>query len=367
LNILYVAEGYSAHDYRFVADLRTGGAVSFLPMSPRRLDGRPVPQNVRVLDWVGTRRPFAGFSAYLARAAGLKNLLRRHRPDVILAGPVQTSAFLTALAGGAPLVTMSWGTDLLVDAHRNPVQRAITRWTLRHSAAGFGDCKAVRQAFAYWGMPSSSVVTFPWGITVEDFTKRPAADIRQRLGWEGNTVLICNRSWEPVYAVDVLIKAFAELRSKWPETRLLLVGDGSQKPAIEAMIVRYGLDEYVHRAGRVPNGQMPDYLHAADLYVSPALSDGTSVSLLEAMASGLPVIVTEGYGNVEWVRPGINGWRAIPGDTESMLSNLTAAVAAPLTQRHDMGAANLALVQCRANWSKNFPQLLSLLERVARC
>jgi glycosyltransferase involved in cell wall biosynthesis len=298
--------------------------------------------------------------------AQLPDLLRRLHPNAILAGPVQTSAFLIALGGGTPLVTMSWGTDLLVNAHRNLAMRYITRWTVRHSAAGFGDCQAVRNAFGYWGLQSSRVITFPWGIIIDDFVNRPPSQIRRRLGWSNNTVLVCNRSWEPVYAIPVLIQAFSELMQIRPESRLLLVGNGSQEPAIEAMIAQYRLNEYIHRPGRVVNLDMPDYLHAADFYVSPALSDGTSVSLLEAMACGLPVIVTEGYGNGEWVQPNINGWRAMAGDAKSLTVNLVAAVSVPPSQRQQMGAANRSVVQSRANWAKNFPQLLDLLERVAR-
>ena len=60
--------------------------------------------------------------------------------------------------------------------------------------------------------------------------------------------------------------------------------------------------------------RLPDYFRAADLYVSCSLSDGSSVSLFEAMATGLPVVVTEAPGNHEWVLTSDNGWLAAPGD-----------------------------------------------------
>ena len=74
------------------------------------------------------------------------------------------------------------------------------------------------------------------------------------------------------------------------------------------LIHQLGLASFIHAPGRVNNDLLPQYLCLANLYLSSALSDGTSVSLLEAMACGLPVVVTKGYGNLEWVTPQQNGW-----------------------------------------------------------
>ena len=68
------------------------------------------------------------------------------QPDVVIAGPVQSGSYLAALAGAKPLVTVSWGTDLLVDADATDESRAITRYALDNSSAVFGDCLAVREA-----------------------------------------------------------------------------------------------------------------------------------------------------------------------------------------------------------------------------
>jgi len=370
LRLLYFSHSYTTHDRRFLqAFVGAGYDVSYLRLTAGRLDQRALPDGVRLLSWVGDRRPLRTLPDYLARYFALRHLLAGEHPQVVLAGPVQTAAFLVALTGYNPLVAMSWGSDMLVDAHRNVWLRAVTRYTLHRAAGALGDCRAVREQLrAFSALSAAQIVTFPWGI--EDFSRlvrRPAAlSLRQRLGWTDNPVLLSTRTWEPVYAVDVLVRAFAALLRMYPEARLLLLGDGSQAEEVHQLINRLHLAEYIHVPGRISNASLPDYFCAADLYVSSALSDGTSISLLEAMACGLPVVVTNGFGNLEWVQPGKNGWLAAPGDVAALADTLSRALASDAEQLWRMRRANIALVHEKADWQKNFPQLLQLLQQVAR-
>lgn len=302
---------------------------------------------------------------FVARYVQLMGILRRLRPDVVLAGPIQTSAFLVALTGWRRLVTMSWGSDLLVHAHRNSRMHAITRWTLRRSAAGFGDCQAVRDAFARFGVRPERIVTFPWGIDPKAFARGQASPVRARLGWLENPVLICTRSWEPGYDVDLLVKAFSLVHKQRPDARLILVGDGPHKPTIDELIDGFALNEVIHRPGRVPNKDQASYYHAADIYLSPVPSDGTSISLLEAMASELPVVVTSCEGNKEWVEHGVNGWLVSPGDLQGFAASMTSAIDAPAGDLRKMGEANAQIIHSRACWAENVPALLELLRRVS--
>jgi glycosyltransferase involved in cell wall biosynthesis len=130
------------------------------------------------------------------------------------------------------------------------------------------------------------------------------------------------------------------------------------------LIHQLGLANFIHTPGRVNNDLLPQYLRLANLYVSAALSDGTSVSLLEAMACALPVIVTKGYGNLEWVTPQQNGWLAEPGSPEILAKTLDEALSNP-ARLGVLGSANRSAVLDRADWKRNFPKLLTLLEKLS--
>jgi glycosyltransferase involved in cell wall biosynthesis len=367
VKVLYLSRAYSTHDRRFLsAFVDAGFATAHLPLVGDALDRRPLPAGVEALRWVGDSRALHGFTDYLVRLVALRRLLAIHKPHVVVAGPVQSGAFLVALSGYRPLVTMSWGSDMLVDAQRSRWLKTVTRFALRRSSGFIGDCRAVRDAIAaFTPVTDERGVFVPWGIDAERFSPGPSRlELRQELGWGNDPVLICTRSWEPIYAIDVLIRAFARVRVTHPRARLLLIGSGSQASSINSLIASLGLGASVHAAGRVDNDLLPDYFRLSDVYVSAALSDGTSISLLEAMACGLPVVVTEGYGNLEWVASGINGWLAKPGDEHSLARELNTALSCSNCYT-TISRINIDIVLAKAHWKQNAMELSSLLQRVA--
>lgn len=366
LSLLYVSQAHTTHDRRFLgAFAEAGYRTTHWTLTAASCDARPLPPGVRQLAW---RHPRAGaWGQGLAAFLALRAALREVRPDVVLAGPVPSAALLVALAGFRPLVSMSWGSDLLVTAVHERRAALAARFALRRSAAAFGDCRAVHERFrALSALPEDRILTFPWGIDLARFDPRPSAlDLRQRLGWGTQPVLLCTRTWEPVYAVDAVVRAFARVLERHPGARLILTGDGSQAPLIRQLIDTLGVAHAVHAPGRIGYDAIAEYYRVADVYVSAALSDGTSISLLEAMACGLPVVVTAAHGNLEWVEEGVNGWLVKPGDADALAGALDAALSCP-DRGLSMGRANRAVAEARADWSRNIPRLTGLLSAVAR-
>lgn len=337
-----------------------------MPFLEETLDARPLPEGVLGASLANLPAGRGAPAPRRSRRDRLIELLSHERPDIVIAGPVQSGAFLAARARAKPLVTVSWGTDLLVNADASARSRFITRYTLDKSAAVFGDCRAVRDAVhRHSSLPDDRIVTFPWGVDLSRFSPGPSQlTVRSDLGWMDNEVFISTRSWEPVYAVDVLIRAFGQVRQRLPSARLLLLGDGSLDRQLRLLITELGLEDFIHAPGRASYDLLPDYFRSADAYVSAALSDGTSISLIEAMACGLPVVVSNSFGNLEWVREGVNGALAPPGDIES----LAAAMVSVVSHRHKSAVireANIATARHRANWDANFPELVTLVERLA--
>jgi glycosyltransferase involved in cell wall biosynthesis len=368
MNLLYLSRGYTTHDRRFLqAFAEAGHQVSYLRLMDERLDVRALPHGVTQISWVGDVRPLKTPLDYYVRYMALRRILAEVRPQVVLAGPVQTCAFLVALTGYDPLVTMSWGSDLLVEADRNLWTRAITKFTLRHSQGALGDCQVVRDKIhGFSPLTDDRIVTFPWGIDLRHFSPHPSSlSLRRDLGWIENPIIISTRTWEPSYAIDILLRAFASVHKQQPEARLLLLGDGSHGPVIQCLISELNLLGLVYTPGRIPYDLLPDYFCLANIYVSSAPSDGTSVSLLEAMACGLPVVVSNSHGNLEWVESGKNGWLFTAGDPIALAEALISALA-DLKHLESMKQANIKMTHIQTDWNKNFPRLLELLERVAK-
>jgi len=371
MRILYFSRDYTTHDRRFLAALaQTEHKIYYLRLEQRgqQLEDRPLPPQVEIVRWAGGRRP-ARWQDGPRLLRDLKRVIGEIKPDLVQAGPLQTCALLAALAGFQPLVSVSWGSDLLLEADRNAWNRWATRFTLRRSAAMVGDCNPVRQKAIAYGMPDAHIVTFPWGVDLQHFSPEGASDAQRRaiftkappsLGAEP-FVLLSTRGWEPVYGVDVIAKGFALAARQHSELQLLMLAGGSQAGLLRQIFQQEGVSNQVHFPGQVNQAELPNYYRSADLYVSASHSDGTSISLLEAMACGTPALVSDIPGNREWVQPGVQGWWFPDGDAQELAQGILQAIQ-QRTRLAEMGCAARRLAEEKANWEKNFPQLLKAYE-----
>ena len=360
MRILYFSKDYTTHDYRFLSALaKTEHHIGFLRLERGKqvLEKRSLPREIEIIPWAGGKRSQRIIDIpNLLRS--LKRVIKKFHPDIIQAGPVQRTAFLVALTGFEPLLTMSWGYDLLVDANRNRLWQWITSYTLKRSAVLVGDCETIRRRAVSFGMRPDRIITFPWGADINRYSPGDDGGLRKQLGWGDDVfVLLSTRSWEPIYGVVDLVKAFIFAAQKRPELRLLLLGGGSEDIEIHRLINSAGVGDKVKYAGLISQEELPRYYRAADIYVSASYSDGTSISLLEALATGLPAIVSDIPGNREWITPGQEGWLFSVGDPETLVNAIVYAND-HRSQLLTMGRKARLLAEQRGNWEENFPKLL---------
>jgi glycosyltransferase involved in cell wall biosynthesis len=356
--IIYFSRDYTTHDYRFLSALaNTQYEVFYLRLERRKaqFEDRPLPSGIRQISWVGGKKASKVYDGPNL-LVDLRRVIRSLNPDLIHAGPLQRSAFLVALLGFKPLISMSWGYDLLQDVNRNMLWRRATQFTLRRSAIMVGDCNTIRQKAIQLGMPDDKIVTFPWGVDLNSFTP---GEYPPDQG--DKFTILSTRGWEPIYGVDVLAKAFVKAANQYQELRLILLGNGSQANYLRNIFTRGGVMDRVLLPGQVTQADLPHYYNMVDLYVSASHIDGSSVSLMEALACGRPVVVSDIPGNREWVESGVNGWWFEDGQVDDLAMKLLQV----LDQRQqliEMSRAARKLAEERADWGKNFPNLLNAYE-----
>ncbi len=297
----------------------------------------------------GALARWAGASARLEAGAADGQTGRRSRR-------VDPDGGLPDGAGGFPAAGEHVvGLGSFKDSERNAWWRWATRYTLARTSVLVGDCKAVRDKAVSFGFPDERIVTFPWGVDLEQFCPGPG-ESRLR-GGEDTFVILSLRSWEPIYGVDVLVRAFIRAAREQPALRLLLLGSGSQAGLIRRMVNESGVGDQVISIGQVANRDLPTYYRACDLYVSASHSDGSSVSLMEALACGRPALVSDIPGNLEWIEPGVQG-RLFPDGNEQALAEGMLKAYEQREKLKEMGQAARELAERRADWEKNFQELL---------
>lgn len=214
---------------------------------------------------------------------------------------------------------------------------------------------AVSRDLAGWlqgtiGVPGRKLTQIYNGVDSVKF--RPRGGVRGPMGPVGfatdDAILIGSVGrLAQVKDFPTLIRAFGRLRELWAEggrLRLVIVGEGPMRAECERLIAEQGLGAQVWLAG--DRDDVPELMRAMDLFVLPSLGEGISNTILEAMASGLPVLATAVGGNPELVSPGKTGMLIPPADHEKMAQALLAYVGDPARMARE-GQAARAEVEAR--------------------
>ncbi len=176
------------------------------------------------------------------------------------------------------------------------------------------------------------------GIDADRYQDRPdRSQLRAELGLDpSRAYIICVARFHPVKDHRTLLAAFARVAQARPDTDLLLAGDGPERPALEAQAASLGIASRVRFLG--VRRDAPALLQASDIFTLTSVSEAASLTLLEAMASALPVVVTDVGGNPEIVRRDVDGLFAPRGDAAALSQAYLALLADPV-RRQAMGQA----------------------------
>lgn len=290
-------------------------------------------------------------------------LVRRWRPDVSVAffgipsGPV---AYVPKALYGVPYIISLRGGDVpgfqpydLALYHR--LMGSVIRFLWRRAAAVVANSQGLRR-LAQRSAPDVPVKAIPNGVDIEEFRPGERRDEHRAV-----RILFVGRLTYQKGA-DTLVRALHVLDGKIA-FEADLVGDGAARPRLEEMVEQLGLANRVRFAGWCPRHEIPERYQQADVFVLPSRDEGMPNVVLEAMASGLPVIATRIAGNEELVQHGNTGLLVPPDDPEMLAEALTQLIDTPgLMER--MGLAGQAVVEQRYTWRQIAQQYLELAESV---
>jgi glycosyltransferase involved in cell wall biosynthesis len=295
----------------------------------------------------------------LGNVPRIRRLFRDFRPDVVFATYLSSNGLSAALAWGGPLLVSARGGDVLEQAGYRPAPRwllgPLLRFVCRSADRVHSVSEELVEALEGYGVPRHRVTCFPMGVDPSRFL--PAAPARET----GPTRVICTRRHDRVYDNPTVVRALGRLRDGGHDFRASFVGGGPLLADLEEEVRELHLEASVRCLGETPHAELPQLLHAADVYVSAATSDGTSSSLLEAMASGLLPVVTRIRANEPWIVDGETGLLFEPGDHEGLARALERAIGDAALRRR-AAIANRETVERRADLRANLRRTMELLQ-----
>jgi|GEM_PF-215615 len=261
-----------------------------------------------------------------------------------------------------PVVLTIHGSDVRWAFEKKGLFRVLFRWTARRADCVTTVSRNIAEKTRTLGISEAKIRVFPMGVSDEFFAALP--DGLSRSEGDGKTIIVSNRHLLPVYNVDCLVRAIPHVVEDTDQVLFLIAGDGERRRALESMVHRTGLAPWVRFLGTVDHEQMPGVLKASQIYVSTSLSDGASVSLLEAMVCGLFPIVTDIPANREWIRHGDNGFLVTPDDEFALADKIKLALKDE-TMRKRAGRVNMSLAREGASWGKVCTILREVYQSVA--
>lgn len=274
--------------------------IGFLPINPRLPGVWRKLQSVKYLRTIVTSLRY--IASLLARVGGY---------DII---HIFSAAYYSFVLAPTPAILVSklYGKKVVLNYHSGEAEDHLAEWrrtaipTIRLADTTVVQSKYLVEVFARFGLPARAIFNH---LETDKFRFRVRSPLRP--------VFLSNRNLEPKYNVGCVLRAFALVQKKFVDARLLIVGDGSQRAELEALARSLGLRE-TQFVGQVAPEEMRACYDAADILLNGSEIDNMPLSILEAYASGLPLVTTDAGGIPHIVRHEETGLMVQCGDHEAI-------------------------------------------------
>jgi L-malate glycosyltransferase len=226
----------------------------------------------------------------------LKKIIQNENPTIVHIQQVNRVAFI---ASGIlkklqmKFVVTAWGTDVLVIPKKNPVYKGMTISVLKRADAVTADSKDMIEAIKILSPETNTELIF-FGVVPLGFEKK-------------EKIIYSNRSLYEIYRIDKIIEEFASFSKTHPEWKLFIAGTGPLESALKNQVENLKINDAVTFKGWLTPAENNELYQRAAIYVSMPESDGTSVSVLEAMSAGCIPVLSDIPVSYEWVENHKNG------------------------------------------------------------
>jgi len=321
------------------------------------------------------------FLGRLARVAVMANYLeaqyravmaeaRAGNTDVIHAHwaiPTGPAAVVAARKLGVPSVITMHGGDVYVNPEQGydfPTRwyvRPALRWTLRHAGALTAITEDCRQHALRAGAPAEHIRLVFNGTDLRRFSPDENGN-HPDMQYGPNMIFACRQLF-PRKGIRFLLEAAAQLKPRFPDLKVVLAGDGFERPELTRLAADLGIAQDVTFLGWVPNTDLPPYYRAAAVSVIPSLEEGFGIPAAEAMGCEVPVVASDAGGLPEVVENGVTGLVVPRGDPDALAKAIGTLLQDP-ERRRVMGRAGRQRALRLFDWDRSAEQFEQLYREI---
>lgn len=297
IKLCLLADGESIHVIRWVTHFASLGheihLITFKNVSIKGI-------NVHFID-AGSINVGGGNWKVLLHYRNVKRIIKAIKPDLLHAMYATSYGIVGALTGFHPYIITPLGTDILISPQQSFIYKILLQYALGKADYITSLAPHMTDAMKKLGVPESKIGDMIFGIDTSVFNQR-----NRKLPAD-QFVITSMRSLEPIYNISHFIKAIALVKSQIPGLKVNIIGVGSLHDELKALARDLKINETINFLGKVSQNEIVEILNQSHICVSVSLSDGSSLSLLEAMACGAYPIATDILANHQWLKEGVNG------------------------------------------------------------
>lgn len=371
MRLCYIANPHSIHVQRWLEYFAQRGydvhLLSIYPDYPS-LDGVNTHYTAALPAKYLNHMPLGrGWLSILFSIQRIRALVKKINPDIVHAHYAAPFGWLAAVAEFHPLVITLWGGDILAEqgAFKFPYNH-LTPWALQKADLVTGVSTYLLELAKSYLRPSTDSQVIRIGVDIERFSPEGEGYLHREEHFA--PIILSPRPFEPVYNIETIISAIPLVLTRIPEARFVFkdhvrTRQDRYRTAMLTRIAKGGFGNAVQYMGEIPYSAMPALYRSADVVVSVALSDGLPVSVLEAMACGIPLVVSDLPQFREFVVNEANALVVSPQNSEQ-LANAIIRVLTDVTLRTHLRAANLELVRTQGNLETEMARMEALYEKM---
>lgn len=301
----------------------------------------------------------------LASARMVRRVAAEHEPDVVHSHFINEAGWYGALSGRRPFVMTAWGSDVYRAVSESRLAGRLNPWATRRADWVTCDSEDQAKVIRSWGVAADRISVIGWGVDRSEF--HPGVDgsaLRATLHIPGDApVVLSPRQWLANSNIPAIVEAHARMRDG---VYLILKRIPSWEPdggaGIEQVVDASPARDRIRVVEEMPASELPSLYAAADAVVSLCTTDGTPVSVLEAMALGRPVVALENASLAEWVSE--PGGRLVPSLDPDVLARSLESVVLEQEAREQAAAHNVSVIAERADRDAELGRMEGIYERL---
>ncbi|MFX1538438.1 MAG: glycosyltransferase family 4 protein [Promethearchaeota archaeon] len=304
---------------------------------------------------------------FVSNYFAIMKILKRIAPDFVHLH-VQHHYWPVIVKSGFPFILTAWGGEVLRLLGTNIFRKSLAKSAAHKAHMITVDAKCLKDIWVNMGVPEDKIRVIPFGVDVDLFNPNvDGRSIREefRISKKDIVVISTRAFYNDHYNLECLIEAIPSIIEACENVKFIMKGSGPLERYLKNLAKKLGVKEHVHFHGVVPHNKMPQFLSAADIYVSTCFFDTTSVSLLEAMACKLAPVVTDILGNREWIRDGVNGF-LFPPRNKAVLAEKIIRLAENHKLRDIFSRRCVDIVEKRARWEHCVSKMQAIYETLLK-